>query len=304
MTAAATVLPQRGLRDALAAVERVFDVDELLDRRASEDDVVRYYHQSLALYLLMHSRSGAVHFALDGRDFSAHARIIARYLRPIGAARVLELASGQGYNAIRLSRELPGARITGVDLTPWHVRVARLRARGRANVGFEHGDFHRLRFEHHSFDAVCAVEGFCHARDLRTAMAEVARVLRPGGRFAVIDGFLLHDPASLTSDQCAAVRAINAAFAVSRTWTLDDFVAAGEELGLHAVAVDDLTTRVLPNADRLARIARYWLQRPRAARTLTRALPNEMTRNTIAATLIPAAVRSGAGGYHAVVLER
>jgi SAM-dependent methyltransferase len=258
----------------------------------------------LALYLLVHCRAGAVHFALDGDNFSAHTGIIVRHLHPVRANRVLEIASGTGYNAVRLARRLPGAQVTGVDLTPWHVRFARLRALRLTRVHFERGDFHHLPFARHSFDGVCAVEGFCHAHDLHAALTEVARVLRPDGRFIVIDGFLAAPPASLTPHERTAIRLIDSAFAVSRTWTLDDFLATGNSLGMRPIAVEDLTSRVLSDVDRIARIARYCLQRPRRARVFARALPANVIRNEIAAILLPHAVRSGAYGYHAAVLRR
>jgi ubiquinone/menaquinone biosynthesis C-methylase UbiE len=289
---------------ALTAVERVFglEVPPASSHRASE--VVGYYCQSLAGYLLVHCHRGAVHFALDGDDFAAHARIIADHVRAAEARHVLELASGLGYNALRLARLLPSVRVTGVDITPWHVRLARLRAGAVSRVRFERGDLHRLDFAAHELDAVCAVEGFCYADDLRVALGEIARVLRPGGRFVVIDGFLQRPPGSLRDVERTVIRLIDSAMAVSRTWTLDDLVTAGKELGLSAIATEDLTPRVLANVDRTARVAWRYLDRPRRARALTHVLPPKLIRNSIAGVLLPIAVRSGIYGYHSVVLER
>ncbi len=61
------------------------------------------------------------------------------------------------------------------------------------------------------------------------------------------------------------MRLIDSAMTVSRTWTLGDLLATSERL--QTVAVEDLTTRVLPNVERTARIARYYLDRPRRARS-------------------------------------
>lgn len=284
-------------------VADTFDIDGLLASPAGPRDVTPYYRQSLVLFLAVHCPAGALHFALDGDDFAAHARIIAGHLDPVRAHRVLELASGMGYNAVRLAHRLPGVHVTGLDLTPVHVRLARLRARRLARVRFQCGDLHRLPFARHSFDGVCAVEGFCHAHDLDVAVNEVARVMRPGGRFIVVDGFLSMPPSSLAPSGGTAVRLIDCAFAVSRTWTLGDFLATADAQGLRAVAVEDLTSRVLDNVDRIARIARFCLRRRHSARVFARALPTRVIRNEIAALLLPHAIRSGAYGYHAVVLE-
>jgi arsenite methyltransferase len=292
------------LTSALALVGDTFAIDELLASHPSPGDIAPYYHQSLVLYLLLHSPAGALHFALDGDDFSAQARIIVRHLDPLRVRNVLEIASGVGYNAVRLARRLPGVHVTGLDLIPLHVRLARLRACRLARVKFEHGDFHRLPFARHRFDGVCAVEGFCHAHHLDVALSEVARVLRPGGRFVTVDGFLLAPPKSLAQSARTAIRLIDSAFAVSRTWTLEDLLATADSLGLRAVAVEDLTSRVLYNVERISRMARFCLRRRRRARAFAHVLPRSVIRNEVAGALLPHAIRSGAYGYHAVVLER
>jgi SAM-dependent methyltransferase len=302
-TIASTRVPNPDVRAALATIERVFKIETLLESQPRPADPARYYQQSLGLYFLVHCRAGAVHFALDGNDFAAQVDIISHHLRPLRVERVLEIASGTGYNAVRLARMLPGAHLTGLDLTPISVRLARLRARRQRGVRFECGDFHDLPFDRASFDGVCAIEGFCHARDLHTALSEVARVLRPGGRFIAIDGFLAAPLASLAYPEFTAVRLIDSAFAITRTWTLGDFLASARTFGLRPVAVEDLTARVLPNVNRMARIAQYCLVRRRRARAFAHLLPSRVIQNEIAAILLPEAIGAGAYGYWAAVLQ-
>lgn len=91
-------------------------------------------------------------------------------------ASILEVGSGLGEFAERLRREL-GAEVVAVDLSPRMIELAR--ARG---VGGVVGDVRRLPFEDAAFDCAVANWMLYHVPDLERALAELARVLRPGGR--------------------------------------------------------------------------------------------------------------------------
>src|SRR6266540_503301 len=92
---------------------------------------------------------------------------------------VLEVAVGTGLN---LGLYPDGARLTGVDLSPAMLQRARDRARrlGRT-VDLREGDAHALAFPDASFDTVVCTFSLCGIPDQRQAIAEMRRVLRPGG---------------------------------------------------------------------------------------------------------------------------
>ncbi len=94
-------------------------------------------------------------------------------------ARVLDVASGPGYVAAAAARR--GARVTGVDFSAAMVEEAKRRFPG---VEFAEGDAESLPFEDARFDAVLMNFGVLHLARPEQAIAEAARVLRPGGRFA------------------------------------------------------------------------------------------------------------------------
>jgi ubiquinone/menaquinone biosynthesis C-methylase UbiE len=106
-------------------------------------------------------------------------------LRP--GQRVLDLGSGTGYPAV-LSAQAVGARgeVIGLDVAEDMLAVARGKAEalGLANVTFRHADVSTLPFDAASFDAV--ISRFClmFLPDVPKAVAEIARVLRPGGYVA------------------------------------------------------------------------------------------------------------------------
>jgi SAM-dependent methyltransferase len=113
-------------------------------------------------------------------------------------ARWLELACGPGLVARKLAARV--GEVRGVDLTPAMVEKATVEAarEGIGNVGFELGDATALPFGDASFDGAITRFSFHHIPAPRRVLAEMARVVRPGGAVIVADH--LADP---DRDGCA-----------------------------------------------------------------------------------------------------
>jgi ubiquinone/menaquinone biosynthesis C-methylase UbiE len=101
------------------------------------------------------------------------------------AGEVLEVAVGTGRN---LPFYPDGTRLTGVDWSPGMLVIARQRAVGLGRqADLRPGDAQALDFPDESFDTVLCALGLCAIPDDRRAIAEMARVLRPGGRLLLVD---------------------------------------------------------------------------------------------------------------------
>jgi demethylmenaquinone methyltransferase / 2-methoxy-6-polyprenyl-1,4-benzoquinol methylase len=129
----------------------------------------------------------ANHLLSGGLDFwwRHRATEVVRQWQP---SRVLDLATGSGDLALAIARKLPEAIITGVDFSPEMLAVAR--GKGLANTVV--ADALQLPFAEASFDVVTVAFGLRNMADWGVALAEMARVLTPGGHVLVLDFSLPH----------------------------------------------------------------------------------------------------------------
>jgi SAM-dependent methyltransferase len=109
---------------------------------------------------------------------------------PAGA-RVLEVGCGPGRLAIRLAGQ-HGLDVTGLDLDPAMIERARANAAHRGNghkrgPSFLVGDVAALAFPDRSFELVVSTLSMHHWADPAAGLAEIGRVLRPGGRALIWD---------------------------------------------------------------------------------------------------------------------
>jgi SAM-dependent methyltransferase len=99
---------------------------------------------------------------------------------------LVDLACGMGGPGLWIARETD-ARLIGVDVSTVAIAASEERARGlglSAVARFARGTFAATGLEAHSADGVMTVDALQYAPNKQAALAEVARILRPGGRFA------------------------------------------------------------------------------------------------------------------------
>lgn len=136
---------------------------------------------------------------------------VATYLAPMSAhlvraagiragERVLDVATGTGVTAITAARA--GARVTGLDLTPELLSVAKEHAdlAGATSVEWKQGDAEDLPFQQGEFDAVLSSFGHVFAPRPDVVAKEIVRVAKSGGRVA----FVTHTPENVVARLFAA----------------------------------------------------------------------------------------------------
>lgn len=129
-----------------------------------------------------------VHRASDGLT------TLVRLASPSPEDRALDVATGTGFTALALAPHC--RRVVGVDFTPamLHEAAALRHARAVSNLIFCLGDAEALPFRDGAFDIVTCRHAAHHFPDLARALAEMARVVRPGGRVLLDDTCAPEDP--------------------------------------------------------------------------------------------------------------
>jgi SAM-dependent methyltransferase len=118
------------------------------------------------------------------RRIASVAQLLAERVGAQPGVELLDVATGSGNVAIAAAKA--GAKVTGLDLTPKLLEVARGRASAAGlEIDFIEGDAEELPFERGSFDRVTSCFGVMFAPRQQVAAAELVRVARPGATIAV-----------------------------------------------------------------------------------------------------------------------
>ena len=99
--------------------------------------------------------------------------------------KVLDIGSGPGFLADEMAAEVgPEGAVHGVDPSESMLAIARRR---ESSAQYALGDAVSLPFDDETFDAAIATQVYEYVPDMPAALAEVRRVLRPGGRLLILD---------------------------------------------------------------------------------------------------------------------
>jgi arsenite methyltransferase len=290
------------LRQHISLVEKAFDTTAILNRTAGSDkSVARYYRLNKWAYKLLHSKENFVHMGIsrDGvfkpDDFYGQARAVQESIDAIGATDVLELAAGKGANIRYLARNNPKVQFYGLDLPNGHLQTAS----PPANLRLSFGDYHDLsQYQDSSMDIVYIIEALCHAHDRRRVIAEVARVLKPGGQFIVFDGYTTKPRTALDElELLASDLTFNSMMVDTNDIYYGNFKKELTANNLKVVAEEELSPYVLPSMKRLETNARRFIEHPLIAKIVTKALSDTVTGNAIAGYLMPITTEMGIHCY-------
>lgn len=170
--------------------------------------------------------------------------------------KVLDAGCGIGGSTIWMAKQ-HGNQVTGITISAKQAEYARQHAKrhGVAElVNFEVADFCATPFPDASFDVVWALESSCHALKKGDFLREAWRVLRPGGRIVVCDGFVLQR--QFNEQQWQAVVTCLNGWAVPNLCARDEFSGLLAQQGFQTIICHDITAQTQASVEHMFKVAK------------------------------------------------
>jgi tocopherol O-methyltransferase len=248
-------------------------------------NVIEYYDYTIPFYkVFWHKGTNAIHYGFWDSDTATHTdalintnKVLADTAQLHESDIVLDAGCGVGGSALYLARER-GCTVTGITLSEKQrakaVTYAR-RAGLDSKTKFLVRDFLNTGFPDNTFTVVWAIESVCYAEDKAEFLKEAFRILKPGGRLIVADGFLGRLP---EGKENSIYQDFLKGFALSNLATLDSFAADMNHVGFSHIVHIDKTEAIGNTAEYMYRLSTRWFWAQKTLRSL-RLIPQLMLDN-------------------------
>ncbi len=237
----------------------------VMSKNKKQDKIVKYYNYTQPFYrIFYHGKSYGLHYGFWDENTKGLPEAILntnKFLAQMAKIKkddkILDAGCGVGGSAIWIAKNI-GAQVTGITLSPRQLKKARELAREyglEESLSFKVMDYTETAFEDSSFDVVWALESVCHAEDKKKFLREAHRLLKPGGRLIVSDGFLTRLPNAKSEQD--KLQALLDGWVLPNLSSLESFERDLKELGFNNIKILDKTDRIMPTARKIRNKVRW-----------------------------------------------
>lgn len=176
---------------------------------------------------------------------------------------IADLGCGLGATLRYGAKKYPTMKGKGITLVPWQVDQAKsLNTESKATELIEiiEGDYCNTRFADNSLDAVIAIESSCYASgdNKSDLLNEIQRVLRPGGRFVISDGFL-KKPLCSKGLLRSVYDQLCASWALTELGNIKEVENHLQQLKLKDIEIEDVSMNIAPSVAHVPFTVIYFL---------------------------------------------
>ncbi len=173
------------------------------------------------------------------------------HIHPVNPSHIADLGCGMATVARHFAKKLPLSHITAVTIVDFQVQKGRQMNKEQGleeQVTIVNENFEQLHLANESFTHVYALESACHASSEHKErfIAEMAKILKKGGRFCIADGFLKSKGKKPRLFNWLCKRIANY-WAVPGFANIDDFEMKLKEYGLKNIQVREISYRIAPS---------------------------------------------------------
>ncbi len=234
---------------------------DLVHNEVTNDDIREYYSELYGSYQARWTREGheSLHVGYFDEEHTDHGPAVENMKRILADAvdigpddHVLDSGCGIGETATWIAKNR-SATVTGLNISQMQIGRAREMAKDNGvedQVSFNFDDFTEMEtIEDDSKDVVWGLESICYADDKRDFLEQAKRVLKPGGRLMVADGYMTKR--NLSGGEQKIMQRWLDGWRLPNLAHVDDFTADLEDLGFTDVNVRDVKENVMPSSKSL-----------------------------------------------------
>ena len=166
--------------------------------------------------------------------------------------KVADMGCGMGATAASIGNHFPKSEVNGITIVPWQVQMgnALIKNRNLKNTRLHLSDIADPIIPNESVDAAYALESFCYGDGLHKAnfINGMSKVLKPGGRFVIVDGFIKRPKGNFSPCFNYLYKAVCKNWALKDFAKIDEFKLALADHKLEVQQIEDASYRIAPSA--------------------------------------------------------